>query len=786
MSINASILYPSQIGIGVFPIRDWDYRVFKFSYDKISKVQPKMEALMTVCKWQYLVFPLLFLSLCTFIFSCGSGGGGTGGGDVAEVSFTSPVADATEVGINTSITVTFTRNLDCSTVTTDSFILKEGDTKVSGSVSCSGTTAVFSTASFLNPNTTYTVVISAYDQTGRKMRFSWQFRTGTNQDTASPSVINNLSAMDPTENSATLGWTASGDDGSAGTASVHDIRYSTSPITDANWASATQVAGEPAPEPAGTSQTFTVGGLSPATTYYFAMKTADEIPNWSGLSNVATNSTTVSQDATPPSAINNLSASSPTSSSINLSWTAPGDDGTSGTASGYDVRYSASPITDSNWDSATKAAGEPAPASAGATQTFTVAGLSASTTYYFAIKTADEASNWSALSNITTGTTGSGDSGSGDTYYVATNGSDGNTGSIGSPWATIPHAFGSTKPGDTVILRGGTYSNFGDTALEGNVGGTPEQYKTLAAYPGEAAIINRDRGLRVLSPYIRVKGLQFQNSYVFSSGNAEILENKFSGACGYGCINLHGNNFLISGNTIDNMTLTGTLHHGMYIHGGENITVRGNYVNFNSEGYGIHVYEDQNAVAHKNIIIDGNRVGGSVSRSGILLSNPNVTMDGVIIRNNLITNNAQNGIRTMSNIHNLEIYNNTFYANGLNNDSTDADGDISVRFNTTGPITIKNNIFHNPDVHVQDREDSPNITLQNNLYWPSVKNIGVSDSKAVVGDPVFANAGAGDFHVKAGSKAIDTGVSLTQVTADRDGISRPQGTAYDMGAYEYH
>ena len=36
---------------------------------------------------------------------------------------------------------------------------------------------------------------------------------------------------------------------------------------------------------AGSAEEFTVTGLAPLTTYYFALKTADKVPNWSGLSN---------------------------------------------------------------------------------------------------------------------------------------------------------------------------------------------------------------------------------------------------------------------------------------------------------------------------------------------------------------------------------------------------------------------------------------------------------------------------------------------------------------------
>ena len=103
----------------------------------------------------------------------------------------------------------------------------------------------------------------------------------------------------------TLSWTAPGDDGNVGTAALYDLRYSISPINDGNWDAATQVAGLPAPSPAGTDESVSVTGLDPNTTYYFAIKTADEAANWSALSNVASVATA---DEIPPSAIADLAA----------------------------------------------------------------------------------------------------------------------------------------------------------------------------------------------------------------------------------------------------------------------------------------------------------------------------------------------------------------------------------------------------------------------------------------------------------------------------------------------
>jgi hypothetical protein len=44
---------------------------------------------------------------------------------------------------------------------------------------------------------------------------------------------------------------------------------------------------------AGTGETLTISGLTAGTTYYFAMKTSDEVPNESGLSNVTNASAAV-------------------------------------------------------------------------------------------------------------------------------------------------------------------------------------------------------------------------------------------------------------------------------------------------------------------------------------------------------------------------------------------------------------------------------------------------------------------------------------------------------------
>jgi len=106
-------------------------------------------------------------------------------------------------------------------------------------------------------------------------------------DTTPPANVTDLSVSTATTHSLTLTWTAPGDDGNNGTATEYDIRYATSNIDNETWGFAIRTTGEPTPEPANSTETFVVGGLASATTYYFALKTIDNAGNPSDLSNIA-------------------------------------------------------------------------------------------------------------------------------------------------------------------------------------------------------------------------------------------------------------------------------------------------------------------------------------------------------------------------------------------------------------------------------------------------------------------------------------------------------------------
>ena len=86
--------------------------------------------------------------------------------------------------------------------------------------------------------------------------------------------------------------------------------------------------------------------------------------------------------------------------SLELTWTAVGDDSLTGTATAYDLRMDTSPITDAGWGSATPVGGVTAPRPSGSLESHMVRGLTRGTTYWFAIKTRDDAGNWSRISNV--------------------------------------------------------------------------------------------------------------------------------------------------------------------------------------------------------------------------------------------------------------------------------------------------------------------------------------------------------------------------------------------------
>ncbi|MFC1475922.1 fibronectin type III domain-containing protein [Candidatus Zixiibacteriota bacterium] len=261
------------------------------------------------------------------------------------------------------------------------------------------------TFSNLNINTTYYFAIKTGDEVPNWSAMSNVAVGATAADTTPPTPIGDLRVVDTSATTATLVWTASGDDGNLGVASFYDVRYATTLITEASFIDAQIAANPPLPSAAGIEDTCIVTGLAGGVVYYFAVRIADEAYNWSTVSNVVTDTIIIRADMIPPAPIMDLRVIDERYTSIELAWTAPGDDINAGTATAYDIRYSTDAITAQNFLDADQVSNPPVPLPPDSTQTFTIFDLDTNTTYYFAIKTADEEANWSMISSIALGAT---------------------------------------------------------------------------------------------------------------------------------------------------------------------------------------------------------------------------------------------------------------------------------------------------------------------------------------------------------------------------------------------
>lgn len=118
----------------------------------------------------------------------------------------------------------------------------------------------------------------------------------------------NAQAQSPNDSVAVVSWEAVGDDGMSGRATRYELRYRTTAITGTDtlgwWNGATSLGGLPAPSNPGVTDSVVVRGLSPAASYYFMVRVADEVPNWSGFSNLV--SVAAAVDGVPPAPIRDL------------------------------------------------------------------------------------------------------------------------------------------------------------------------------------------------------------------------------------------------------------------------------------------------------------------------------------------------------------------------------------------------------------------------------------------------------------------------------------------------
>ena len=366
-------------------------------------------------------------------------------------------------------------------------------------------------------------------------------------------------------------------------------------------------------------------------------------------------------------------------------------------------------------------------------------------------------------------------------YYVATTGSDTNSGTITQPLRTIQRAADLVNPGDTVIVDDGVYTYSGTNycspaktivcTTRGGIATNWVVFKSKnrwgAKIDGQNNSVDNGWAFQSNAGYIRIEGFEFYG--MGSSGGSSSAIEAYNG----------GHDIELIGNHIHDVGRQCT----QTINGLVGIYVKQNQVLI--EQNSIHDI-GRYAPGENGCSYPAGYIGYQTHDHAMYLS----AGDDVTILNNVVYNIRRGwAVQVFPNSRTrLNILNNTFAFGNPNQH-----GHIVLYQASITDSNIKNNVFYQPTVaaiYVGGGATFNNTTIANNLTdvgqiadsTPS----GIAFSNNQVNtNPLFLNAAGLDFHLQAASPAVDTGQTLALVTNDYEGRSRPAGNAYDRGAYEY-
>jgi hypothetical protein len=174
-----------------------------------------------------------------------------------------------------------------------------------------------------------------------------------------------------------------------------------------------------------------------------------------------------------------------------------------------------------------------------------------------------------------------------------------------------------------------------------------------------------------------------------------------------------------------------------------------------------------------------------------------------IIRNNLLYNNHASGISLYQidggqPARNNQVLNNTIVM------ASDARWALNIQNASTGNV-VRNNILYNQQSFrgsIAISADSlPGFVSDTNVVMdrfstdggdtrvtlPAWRSATGQDTHSIIATPatLFVDFAGNDYHLSSTSPARDAGGTLGNVTEDLEGAPRPQGLAFDIGAYEF-
>jgi uncharacterized protein (TIGR02145 family) len=404
-------------------------------------------------------------------------------------------------------------------------------------------------------------------------------------------------------------------------------------------------------------------------------------------------------------------------------------------------------------------------------------------------------------------------------YYISPSGSDSNSGSLSSPWASLNRAWTQVSAGDTIYLRGGTYTLTSQQFLSG-VNGQAGNMINIWAYANETPVLTRGSsfshssatnvGIYLNADYTYWKGIEIYNFYQEDSGVwggmwlQDSSHNKFE------LINYHHCGFPFSIGmgfadiSTDNYVLNCDFHHNYDplsdyddADGAEVFTAYGTENTFegcrfwsNSDDGIDQLQSDGRLIINRcwawnnGYREDGATKGGN--GHGFKLgegTSAHYSEHMTTITNSLAFHNRQGGISMGTSTSICWCFNNTAYHN--------ADGDVyNLGFefdNDHVTHILRNNIAH-ANQHPSDLQANYGGCTEDHNSWDSYS---VSD-----GDFVSLNMGGVDderqpdgslplltfLHLAEGSDLIGTGID---VGLDTDGDGNEWNSTPSLGAFEY-
>ena len=426
----------------------------------------------------------------------------------------------------------------------------------------------------------------------------------------------------------------------------------------------------------------------------------------------------------------------------------------------------------------------------------------------------------------------------GKIFFVAVHGNDRHNGSYNSPWRTIVHAKDSISAGDVAYIENGVVQNHEDDYAAymsmdndgGNNSGKPQALKALVGYPNAVATIGVARGLEyaIRTPNIRARENYWLISQLHIVGGRQAMDIggtgwkivgndiECPGADGQvGCVETsQASRIRFYGNEVHNSGINPTsskFYHAVYFSTDSNhIDVGWNHIHDNFTCRAIQFHSsplcnpgcgssDETGHNQYDLHVHDNLIHGD-NCNAINFATVDPSKGPVEAYNNVI---YHVGLRDP--LQNGGAFS-CIYVAGITNRGRPGTGTVEVFNNTRntdgsrgafsvggGPLTmhLRNNVVYQLEGEVYLDGEKSQVNGENNL-WFGAGDPPQQTSGNLSADPQFVNLAGFDFHLRAGSPARGAGNTALpnnpfttggQAT-DKDGIPRPQGKTFTLGAYE--